>query len=153
MIFLVYFLLKPILNLLKKIQFVNKLAVKVERYFSDKAVRTLNERQQKNKKGISERLLKQLGVFIFVAIPLPMTGVWTGTAIAVFLDLKFSEAVIPVVIGNFIAGFLICLLSAFCGLIGISLDLVLWILLGLAVILLLVFIIKVLTKKSEGEKV
>ena len=150
--FLVYFLLKPILNLLKKINFVNKIAIKIEKYFSDKATKTLAERKEKNKKGISEKLLKQLGVFIFVAIPLPMTGVWTGTAIAVFLDLKFSEAVLPAVIGNFIAGLLICLLSAVCNLVGISLDLVLWILLGLAVLLLIVFIVKVLTKKSDGEK-
>ena len=163
--FLVYFLLKPILilvkpsnsinvllNLLKKINFVNKIAIKIEKYFSDKATKTLDERKGKNKKGISEKLLKQLGVFIFVAIPLPMTGVWTGTAIAVFLDLKFSEAVLPAVIGNFIAGLLICLLSAVCNLVGVSLDLVLWILLGLAVVLLIVFIVKVLTKKSDGEK-
>ncbi len=150
--FLVYFLLKPILNLLKKINFVNKIAVKIEKYFSDKATKTLDERKEKNKKGISEKLLKQLSVFIFVAIPLPMTGVWTGTAIAVFLDLKFSEAVLPVVVGNFIAGLLICLLSIFCNLVGISLDLILWILLGLAVLLLIVFIVKVLTKKSDGEK-
>lgn len=150
--FLVYFLLKPILNLLKKINFVNKIAVKIEKYFSDKATKTLDERKEKNKKGISEKLLKQLGVFIFVAIPLPMTGVWTGTAIAVFLDLKFSEAVLPAVIGNFIAGLLICLLSIVCNLVGISLDLILWILLGLAVVLLIVFIVKVLTKKSDGEK-
>ena len=81
-----------------------------------------------------------------------MTGVWTGTAIAVFLDLKFSEAVLPAVIGNFIAGLLICLLSIVCNLVGISLDLILWILLGLAVLLLIVFIVKVLTKKSDGEK-
>ena len=150
--FLVYFLLKPILNLLKKINFVNKIAIKIEKYFSDKATKTLDERKEKNKKGISEKLLKQLSVFIFVAIPLPMTGVWTGTAIAVFLDLKFSEAVLPVVVGNFIAGLLICLLSIFCNLVGISLDLILWILLGLAVLLLIVFIVKVLTKKSDGEK-
>ena len=150
--FLVYFLLKPILNLLKKIQIINKLAVKIEKYFSDKALKTLEEHRQKNKKGINEKLLKQLGVFIFVAIPLPMTGVWTGTAIAVFLDLKFKEALLPVIIGNLIAGLLICLLSAICSLIDISLDLVLWILLGLAVLLLVVFIIKVLTKNSEGEK-
>ena len=150
--FLVYFLLKPILNLLKKINFVNKIAIKIEKYFSDKATKTLDERKEKNKKGISEKLLKQLSVFIFVAIPLPMTGVWTGTAIAVFLDLKFSEAVLPVVVGNFIAGLLICLLSIFCNLVGISLDLILWILLGLAVLLLIVFIVKVLTKKTDGEK-
>ena len=149
---LVYFLLKPILNLLKKINFINKIALKIERYFSDKASETLDKRKEKNKRGISEKILKQLGVFIFVAIPLPMTGVWTGTAIAVFLNLKFREAVVPVVTGNFIAGLLICLLSVVCNLVGISLDLILWILLVLAILLFVIIIIKILTKKSDGEK-
>lgn len=149
---LVYFLLKPILNLLKKINFINKIALKIERYFSDKASETLDKRKEKNKRGISEKILKQLGVFIFVAIPLPMTGVWTGTAIAVFLNLKFREAVVPVVTGNFIAGLLICLLSVVCNLVGISLDLILWILLVLAILLFVMIIIKILTKKSDGEK-
>ena len=81
-----------------------------------------------------------------------MTGVWTGTAIAVFLNLKFREAVVPVVTGNFIAGLLICLLSVVCNLVGISLDLILWILLVLAILLFVIIIIKILTKKSDGEK-
>ena len=102
---------------------------------------------------MSERLIKQLGVFIFVAIPLPMTGVWTGTAIAVFLDLKFKDVILPIVVGNFIAGLLICGLSALCSLIGISLDLVLWILLGLALLMLVVFIIKVARKKPTAKPV
>ena len=138
--------------MLKKINFINKIALKIERYFSDKASETLDKRKEKNKRGISEKILKQLGVFIFVAIPLPMTGVWTGTAIAVFLNLKFREAVVPVVTGNFIAGLLICLLSVVCNLVGISLDLILWILLVLAILLFVMIIIKILTKKSDGEK-
>ena len=90
----IFFLLRPILELLKKIKWFNKLALKVESYFEEKANETMQKHQDKG--GISETLLKQLGVFIFVAIPLPMTGVWTGTAIAVFLGLKFKEAVLPV---------------------------------------------------------
>ncbi len=152
--FLLYFLLRPVLNLLKKIKFVNGFALKVEKYFADKAQQTLEKQQQKSGgKPMSETLIKQLGVFLFVAIPLPMTGVWTGTAIAVFLNLKFRECVLPVVIGNFIAGLLICALSAVCGLLSISLDLVLWVLFALAGILLIVFIIKVADKKTdEGKK-
>lgn len=150
----IYFLLKPILNLLKKIKFINAFANKIEKYFQDKATETLEKQQQKQtRKPMSERLIKQLGVFIFVAIPLPMTGVWTGTAIAVFLDLKFKDVILPIVVGNFIAGLLICGLSALCSLIGISLDLVLWILLGLALLMLVVFIIKVARKKPTVKPV
>ena len=32
---------------------------------------------------------KMLAVFIFVAIPLPLTGVWTGTCVAVIIGLKY----------------------------------------------------------------
>ncbi len=154
--FPIFFLLVPILNWLKKIKFFNKFALKVEGYFNEKARQTLEERQKKQKgKVYSETFIKQLGVFIFVAIPLPMTGVWTGTAIAVFLGLKFKDAVLPVVIGNAVAGGLICALSALCVLIGISLDLVLYVLFALAFIFLVFFIIKVCIKKpipvEEGD--
>ncbi len=148
--FVIFFLLKPVLNLLKKIKFVDKFALKVEKYFADKAEETLEKQREKNgKKTMSETSIKQLGVFLFVAIPLPMTGVWTGTAIAVFLNLKFKESVLPVVVGNFIAGLLICGLSALCGLLNISLDLVLWILFALALVLLILFIIKIAVKKTD----
>ncbi len=145
----IFFLLIPILNLLKKIKFINKFAQKVEYYFQEKADQTLQKQQSKGKRGLSERLIKQLGVFIFVAIPLPMTGVWTGTAIAVFLNLKFKDVILPIVVGNLIAGLLISGLSALCTLLSISLDLVLLILLGLALILLVVFIVKVCLKKPK----
>ena len=146
----IYFLLVPILNVLKKIKFFNKFALKVENYFKSKADKTLAEQEKKQGgKKLSEQLIKQLGVFIFVAIPLPMTGIWTGTAIAVFLGLSFKATALPVIIGNFIAGLLICGLSALCVFIGISLDLVLYILFALALVLLVVFIIKIATKKVD----
>lgn len=148
----IYFLLRPLLNLLKKIKIFNNFANKVEHYFTNKAENTLKEREAKHKgKPLNQNVLKQLGVFIFVAIPLPMTGVWTGTGIAVFLNLKFKDVILPVVVGNFIAGLLICALSALCKLIGISLNLVLYILLAMALIFLVVFIIKVSLKKTDNN--
>ncbi|MBQ9734942.1 MAG: small multi-drug export protein, partial [Clostridia bacterium] len=101
----IFFLLKPVLTLLKKIKWFNSLALKVEDYFKSKADETLQKQQEKGSKSkVSDRFIKQIGVFIFVAIPLPMTGVWTGTAIAAFLDLKFKDAVLPIVLGNLVAG-------------------------------------------------
>lgn len=43
------------------------------------------------------------GLFIFVAIPLPGTGVWTGSLIASLLDLRFKYAFPTIVAGNLIA--------------------------------------------------
>ena len=149
--FPIYFLLRPILNLLKKIKWFEKFALKIEKYFADKAEETLKERQEKGGKGMSAESLKRLGVFLFVAIPLPMTGVWTGTAIAVFLNLRFKDAVLPVVIGNLVAGLIISALASLCMAVWTieSLDYVLYALFALAVILLAVFIIKIIRKKTD----
>lgn len=151
----IYFLLRPILNLLKKIKWFNKIAVKVEDYFKDKADETLEKRSvEENGKSKSETFLKQLGVFIFVAIPLPMTGVWTGTAIAVFLNLKFKDVILPVALGNLVAGLIISALAALClhfWTIEV-LDYILYALFALAVILLAVTIIKVAKKKPSRSE-
>ncbi len=147
----IYFLLKPILSLLKKIKWFNGFALKVEGYFQKKADETLKEQQEKRKSVKSGDFLKILGVFIFVAIPLPMTGVWTGTAIAVFLGLKFKDSILPIVLGNFVAGILILILSLVCTAIGISLDLVLYILFALALVLLIVVIIKISRVKTDKK--
>lgn len=155
----IYFLLRPILNLIKKIKFVDKLAFKVENYFKGKAESTLKKQaEKKNKKALSEKLLKQLGVFIFVAIPLPMTGVWTGTAIAVFLGLNFKDVILPVVLGNLTAGLIISALAELCLAVWTikGLDYILYGLFALAVILLAIVIIKIVKQKptaeAEGEK-
>ena len=151
----IYFLLQPILNLLKKIKWFNKFALKVENYFKEKADETLKKQSEKEgKRKLSDVCLKQLGVFIFVAIPLPMTGVWTGTAIAVFLGLKFKDTVLPVVIGNLVAGLIISALAQLCiSLWSIEiLDYILYALFALAVILLAIVIIKIARQKTDKEK-
>lgn len=155
--FPIYFLLKPILNLIKKIKIFSKLAYKIEGYFTDKADKAVKESDKNdgvktNKK--SPNYLKQLGVFIFVAVPLPVTGVWTGTAIAVFLGLKFKEAVLPVCIGNLVAGIIISVLAEVCMAIWTIqvLDYILYALFALALILLVVVIIKIAKNKPQDSK-
>ena len=81
----VFFLLIPILNLLKRIKSFKYFAEKIENYFSKKAEAAVNKKGNISQNGEkAATFLKQISVFIFVAIPLPMTGVYTGTAIAVF---------------------------------------------------------------------
>ncbi len=53
------------------------------------------------------------GLFIFVAIPLPGTGVWTGSAIAALLKLPFKDAFIACLLGTIVAGLLMLILSHF----------------------------------------
>ncbi len=140
----IFFLLVPVLNLLKKIKWFNRFACKVEEYFKRKA------ESVKNKKGkLGETGIKMLGVFIFIAIPLPMTGVWTGTAIAVFLGLKFKEILLPVLGGNLVAGLIISVLAE---LFLPYVDIILYILFALVVVMLVVFIVKVALTKPKEEK-
>ena len=154
--FPVFFLLKPILNLLKKNKTFEKFSLKIEGYFTDKAESVIEKRDIKGDASEKDRkslFYKRLGVFLFVAVPLPMTGVWTGTAIAVFLNMKFKDAVAPVVLGNAVAGILISLLAQAC----ISfwdiaaLDYILWGLFALAAVILVITVIKVVKVKPDGK--
>ncbi len=147
-----FWLLRPILNLLKRIKFVKKFALKLEGYFEKKSIDALEKEQTKQKKKRSADFIKALSVFIFVAIPLPMTGVWTGTAIAVFLNLKFKKSILPIALGNLVAGILISLLSLLCKAISINLDYVLYGLFILAVILFFVFLLKVILTKEKNTE-
>ena len=70
----------------------------------------------KGKKG-GEKLLSKAGrglfvaLFLFVGIPLPGTGAWTGTLAASLLDMKFKETVIAVVLGVLLAGLIMMAVS------------------------------------------
>lgn len=50
---------------------------------------------------------KYLGLMIFVAIPLPGTGGWTGALVAAFLDMPLRRAMPALILGVCIAGFLV----------------------------------------------
>lgn len=58
-------------------------------------------------KGRTVSKYKYLGLMIFVAIPLPGTGGWTGALIAAFLDMRLRSALPSIFGGVLIAGFLI----------------------------------------------
>lgn len=49
------------------------------------------------------------GLCLFVAIPLPGTGAWTGALIASFLNFKFKDALISIVLGVIIAAIFVSL--------------------------------------------
>ena len=62
--------------------------------------------QQKAGRGLFVALL------LFVGIPLPGTGAWTGTLAASLLDMDFKSSVIAVLLGVILAGVIMGLLSA-----------------------------------------
>ena len=53
-----------------------------------------------------------VALLLFVGIPLPGTGAWTGTLAASILDMDFKESVIAVLLGVMLAGIIMGLVSA-----------------------------------------
>lgn len=62
----------------------------------------------------SEQVLKYetLGLFFLVAVPLPMTGAWTGVIAATLFKIRFRYAFIAIVSGVILAGIIVSLLCA-----------------------------------------
>ena len=60
---------------------------------------------------------KTLGLLVFVAIPLPGTGAWTGSLAAALMKMDFKSAMISVAGGTLVADILMCVLSY--GLLGL----------------------------------
>jgi uncharacterized membrane protein len=52
-----------------------------------------------------------LGLTIFVAIPLPVTGGWTGALAAFLMGVKFHHAMLAILLGVMIAGVIMTVLS------------------------------------------
>lgn len=63
--------------------------------------------QKAHLKGRIVTKYKYLGLMIFVAIPLPGTGAWTGSLAAAFLNMRLRKAIPSVFLGVLIAGVLI----------------------------------------------
>ena len=54
---------------------------------------------------------KDLGLLLFVGIPLPFTGAWSGTVAAFVFGIPFRTAAITIFFGNMISGAIVLLLS------------------------------------------
>ncbi len=97
------FLLEPVSNRLRKF--------KIWAHFFD----WLFERTKKKADTIQK--YEALGLAIFVAIPLPMTGAWSGVVAASLFKIRFRYAFIAIIAGIIGAGLIV---SALCtlGIIG-----------------------------------
>ncbi|MDR1329191.1 MAG: small multi-drug export protein [Oscillospiraceae bacterium] len=65
----------------------------------------LERKAEKNKKALSRGMA--LGLMLFVAIPLPGTGAWTGALIAAVFDIRLKTALPAISAGVGIAGVLV----------------------------------------------
>ena len=66
--------------------------------------KTLKKKDQIDKYGY-------FGLFLFVGIPLPGTGAWTGSLLAILLNLDKKKSFITISIGVLAAGIIMSLLS------------------------------------------
>ena len=78
------------------------------------------EKGNKGGKKLQEKAGRNvyLALFLFVGIPLPGTGVWTGTLAASFLNLDFKTSVSAVALGVILAGLIMSLGSKFVAVLG-----------------------------------
>lgn len=96
---------KPIYNAVKEKKFFKAIV----EFFTGSAASKTNEVEQKttNVSNTKRLIIKMLTAFIFVAIPVPGTGVYTGTVLAVFLGLNYWQTCLCVTLGNLLAGIII----------------------------------------------
>lgn len=68
---------------------------------------------EKTKKKHSDKFnrSKELALMLFVAVPLPFTGVWTGSVCAFLFDIPFPQSLLMIFSGVIIAGTIVSLLS------------------------------------------
>lgn len=108
------FAFQPLFQFLKRTKLFKKLAGFVEAKLTKKSEKINNKTAGESDNGKILKV-KLLGVFSFVAIPLPLTGVWTGTCLALFIGLSKKQTLFTVILGNFLAGEIITVISVFFG--------------------------------------
>lgn len=86
-----------VLNFMKKTRHLDKIAYWVE------------EKAEKYKGQVTK--YATWGLLLFVAIPLPGTGAWTGSLVAAFIKMNKKTAFLSVLGGVLIAGVIVTLIS------------------------------------------
>lgn len=94
---IVLLFLEKIFNLLKKFKSTKKLVNKIEN-------KIMSKKGQIEKYGY-------LGLLLFVGIPLPGTGAWTGAGLAVLLHLNKKKSFVSILLGVILASIIMSILS------------------------------------------
>lgn len=97
----------PIFFILLFFDFANKLLMKTK--FGKKLLEKIFERTRKKGKLIQK--YEELGLIFFVAIPLPITGAWTGALAAYLFGLKFWKSIFAIFLGVLCAGVIVTILT------------------------------------------
>lgn len=146
--------LLPFIKWLSKTKLFKKVGQTIYEKFEKKAQNVLKDGEsgnglQSDCKNKNSDFKKMLGVFAFVAVPLPLTGVWTGSAVAAVTRLPYGKALLSVAAGNLVATTIITLLCFF---FEKYID---WIILAIGIVAIAVviaLIIKIILHKSPQNK-
>ena len=109
-----------ILGNMLTVPFIYLFARKVLEWGTDKKIigkffKWCLEKGEKGGKKLQEKAGKTglfFALLIFVGIPLPGTGAWTGTLAASILDMDFKRSILAVMLGVILAGIIMGLASA-----------------------------------------
>lgn len=89
-------LFRPILKYLKKISILRRFTTWLENRTKEKALRMAK--------------ISAGALFVFVAIPFPTTGAWTGSMIASLLDIRMKYALPAILAGIMVSGLIVALI-------------------------------------------
>lgn len=121
----IYYPIAIICNMLP-VPFIYLFARKVLEWGKDKKIigKFFTWCLEKGEKG-GEKLKQTAGntgtffaLLIFVGIPLPGTGAWTGTLAASFLNIGFKTSILAITLGVLLAGIIMSLGSKFVAILG-----------------------------------
>jgi uncharacterized membrane protein len=96
---LILYALGPIMEILSKNRIFNRLLTYIFK--------------RTKKKGKMIYLLKFYGLILFVGIPMPLTGVWTGSLAAYLFGLSRKKSIIAITAGVLISSFIVTSISIF----------------------------------------
>lgn len=140
-------LLLPVFAWMKKTKWFSSLANALDKRFSSKSEGI--DKKVKSEKDIKKtENIKFWGVLTFVAIPLPLTGAWTGSAVAAYLKMHWWKGILAVFLGNCVSGLI---MLGICFIFPNSMDVIMYGFLGLVVVILGASLIIHFVKKRKSN--
>lgn len=85
----------PVMKLVGRVSWINRLA---EWFF----------RYTRRRGGLVEKY-GWIGLALFVGVPLPVTGAWTGSVMAYLMGIEYKRALLAILLGAIIAGVIVTL--------------------------------------------
>lgn len=89
--------------------FIKKVLKWMEKHHMSKIVDWVENKARKNKPKIDKYGF--WGLMLFVGIPLPGTGAWTGSLVAALFDMDLKKASVSILLGVFLAAIIMTIVS------------------------------------------